>query len=130
MSRSLLIAILSTILFGCQTDIELAELIDKNSPIILTVMPKDSHLNDLRTDTILSKSDKWNKLLQFSKTNSSNWNSTPASYIADFYIRQDNFQLMGWNDGTSVVINYIDSNGQANQLTRTIKPGELNFLTE
>lgn len=121
---------MSITLFGCQTDIELAELIDKNSPIILTVMPKDSQLNALRTDTIFSKSDKWNKLQQFGKTNSSDWTPTPASYIADFYIRQDNFQLMGWNEGTSVVINYIDSNGQANQLTRTIKPGELNFLTE
>jgi hypothetical protein len=130
MRKDLLLATLLITLFSCQTNIELAELIDKNSPIILTVKLKEGQLNDLRTDTIFVNSDKWNKLQQFANTNSSDWSPTPASYITDFYIRQDNFQLMGWKDGASVVINFIDSNGKVNQLTRTIKSGELNFLAE
>ena len=130
MRTQLLIATLLTTLFSCQTDIELAELIDQNTPILLNVMPKNGQLSELRTDTISVNSDKWNRLEQFANDHSSDWKATPASYNSDFYIWQGNFSLMGWNNGTSVVVNFIDTNGQANQLTRSVKPGALDFLTE
>lgn len=93
-------------------------------------MPKNGQPSKLRTDTIYVNSDTWNRLEQFANNHSSDWKATPASYNSDFYIRQGNFSLMGWNNGTSVVVNFTDANGQANQLARSVKPGELDFLTE
>ncbi|MFT7034531.1 MAG: hypothetical protein ACJA2S_003048 [Cyclobacteriaceae bacterium] len=66
--------------------------------------------------------------MQFASKNSTDWNPTSASFNADYYLRQDNFQLMGWKNGKSVVINFIDVNCQANQLAKSIETGELNFL--
>ena len=91
-------------------------------------MPRNSELRDTRTDTIFANTDKWSRLMQFASKNSTDWNPSPASHIADYYLRQDNFQLMGWNNGKSVVINFVDANGQANQLAKSIETGELNFL--
>ncbi|MEQ8477744.1 hypothetical protein [Fulvivirga sp.] len=130
MKIQLLIATLLTTLYGCQTDIELAQLIDQNSPIILTVRSTNGQLSDFRKDTILVNSDKWQKLVQFTNNNTADWKSTPASYISDFYLQRGNFRLLGWKNGTSVVIDFNDSDGQTKQLMRTTKPGELNFLIE
>jgi len=130
MRKIIIISIIAITFIGCQTDLELAKIIDQNSPLIRTIMSESSLMSDIRIDTILVNSDTWNELLNFASENTSDWKSTPASYNSDYFIRQDNFQLMGWNNGTSVVINYMDSNGQSNQLTKIIEAGELNFLME
>jgi len=118
------------VLVSCQTDQKLTELIDQNSPIILFSRPRNIELNKPLIDTISVNSDKWNQFMSFASRNSSGWEPTPASFNPDYLLRQVNFQLMGWEGGKYIVLNYIDSNGQANQLTKTIDPGELNFLFE
>ena len=119
-------------LLSCQRDIELNEVINQNSQFILTqiIQKVESKQSDFKIDTLRINSEKWKGLINFMSNNKNNWKPTPASYISDFYIEQNEFKLVGWKDGKTVVISYKDKSGKIEQLTKEIIEGELNFLTE
>jgi len=116
---------------SCQRNIELNEIFIQNSPFILTqrVQKVESELSEFKIDTLKINSEKWKNFITFMTRNKENWKSTPASYNSDFYISQNEFRLLGWKDGKSVVISYKDKNGKIRQLTKEINNGEIDFLT-
>ncbi len=126
-----LIFIILMPLLSCQRNIELNEIIDQNSPFILTqrFQKVESEQADIKIDTLKINSVKWKEFIDFMTNNKDNWKSTPASYISDFYIEQNEFRLLGWKDGKTVVISYKDKNGKIRQMTKEINYEEINFLT-
>jgi len=131
LSLTTVFIILMTLL-SCQRDIELNEIINRNHPFILTqgIVKVEPEQSDFKIDTLKINSEKWKGFINFMSNNKDNWKSTPASYISDFYIKQNEFRLLGWKDGKAVVISYKDKNGKIEQLTKEINKGELDFLTE
>ncbi len=79
---------------SCGTDIPVNQIIQNESTSIYKIK-KDSDQNYL-IDTIEVDSQKWNKIIQFLKTNRSSWEPTPASFAPDFSISQETFKLLGW----------------------------------
>ena len=117
---------------SCQRNIELNEIIKQDLPFILTqrIQKDESEHSDFKIDTLRIDSKKWKEFISFMTNNKDNWKSTPASYISDFYITQNDFRLIGWKDGKSIVMSFKDKNGKIRQLTKEIKNGEIDFLTK
>jgi len=124
--------IITMTLLSCERNIELDEIINSNSPFIFTQRIKkvNSGQFEFISDTLNINSEKWNELSNFLKKNHDNWKSTPASYIPDFYIEQDEFRLLVWKEGKTVVISFRGENGKSEQLIKGIEKGELDFLNE
>jgi hypothetical protein len=128
-----IVLILLIFLSGCQTEIDINNIIEEGSPLILTLRTSEddtSKISFFQIDTIKTNSEKWNKLEEFASNNISGWKSSPASYNSDFYLTQKEFRLLGWKKGNGVVIGFTDINGKSVQYSREIKPGELDFLIE
>ena len=126
-----IILILFMVFSSCQTEIDIKTIIKENSPLVLTLKTNEvdfvkNMLN--QTDTIKINSEKWNKLEEFASNNMNGWKTSPASYISDFYLSQEEFRLLGWTGGNAVVIGFVDLNGKSLQYSKKIKPGELDFL--
>jgi hypothetical protein len=115
---------------SCQSDIVFDDIIDFDSPFVMIETRKDSisGLSNLKTDTIAVNSEKWLKLIDFTKDNVDGWSSSPASYISDIMITQGEFRLLFWKSKDAVVIGYVDKNGKGQQYRKIIRKGELNFL--
>jgi hypothetical protein len=80
----------------------------------------------IKIDTIYVDSEKWKKLTAFAKNNTHDWKETPASYIGDINIRQENFNLLRIKNG--VVLSYKDKQGKHRQLVKSISGVGLEFL--
>jgi hypothetical protein len=116
---------------ACQKSIELNNLIDDNAPLILkvknqneSVTIEDWYLND----TINPNSQKWESIKDFLSNNKDGWEPSPVSYISDFWVEQNDFRLLGWLNGSNVVIGFKDNEGNSEQYSKKIKMGELDFL--
>ena len=121
------------ILSSCQTEIDIISIIDNNAPIVLITKSSEVNNDSLpfqQKDTIEINSEKWDRLKEFAKNNMRGWRTSPASYISDFYITQDEFRFLGWINGDGIVIGFIDLEGKAVQYSKEIKLGELDFLLE
>jgi len=121
------------ILSSCQTEIDINSIIDNNKPLVLIMKSNEINNDSLlfqQIDTIEINSEKWDRLKEFARNNLSGWRTSPASYISDFYITQNEFRLLGWINGDGIVIGFNDLNGNAVQYSKEIKPGELDFLLE
>ena len=131
LNLSSIIIILMTFL-SCQNKIDMNEVINQDSPFILTqrIQKVESEYSDFKTDTLKIDSEKWKEFINFMTNNKDNWKSTPASYSSDFYITQNEFKLLGWKDGKSVVMSFKDKNGKIRQLTKEINNVEMDFLTK
>jgi len=127
---SSIIIILMTFL-SCQKNIDLNEIINQDLPLILTqrIQKVESEQSDFKIDTLKINSEKWKEFIHFMTNNKDNWKSTPASYISDFNVQQNDFHLLGWENGNGVVISFKDKNGKIRQMTKEIKNGEIDFLT-
>lgn len=125
-----LILIVFISVLSCQNDFKLRQIINQNSPLILTQRDKKAETGLFIIDTLKVDSKKWKEFIHFAMIDNGNWKSTPASYNSDFYIQQDNFRLLGWYNGNFVVISFTDKSGKVQQLTKEINKGELNFLNE
>ncbi len=126
-----IVLILLIFLSSCQTEIDIHNIIEESSPLILTLRTSEddkSKMTLFQTDTIKINSEKWNKLEEFASNNISDWKSSPASYNSDFYLTQKEFRLLGWIKGNRVVIGFTDINGKSIQYSKEIKSGELDFL--
>ena len=124
--------ILSLAMTSCQTDLELNDVIDQNSPFTLTIRTVDPEkgLSLNETEEIKVNSEKWIKLVDFSKNNLDDWQSSPASYIGDIYVSQGDFRLIHTKGSNGVVFAFTDKEGNPKQYTKKIDNGELDFLTE
>ena len=117
--------ILTFAFFGCRQHIDINNYIDKKLPLELKIG------NQLkRPDTIKVNSDKYRKLVDWGKANKDDWQSTPASYIANICVGQGNFRLLYLPDKDGVVIGFTDNQGNPKQYSKRIKKGELDFLKE
>jgi len=63
--------------------------------------------------------------------NSDGWNWDPVSHIpADIIVSQGSFRLLYWVGKDIAVITYTDKNNKSKQYSKSIKKGDLDFLTE
>ena len=117
---------------SCQTDLDLQNVIDENSPFTLSIRTEnlETGLTEHETEKIEVESEKWRKLIDFLYDNSDGWQSSPASYIGDIYVNQDDFRLIRMKGTSGVVIAFTDKEGEPQQYTKKIDKGELDFLTE
>jgi hypothetical protein len=114
---------------SCSTEINIAKYVNLNSTLTLTVNKTNDQtgLTESETRKIESKSEQFKKLIEWGNNNLVNWKSTPASYIAKVALTQKDFRLLYNQD--FVVIGFTDNEGKAQQYSKTIKKGELDFLT-
>jgi len=124
--------VFSLALVSCQTDLDINDSIDQNSSFTLTIrtVDKETILCTNRTEEIEVNSEKWNKLVDFLMNNINDWQSSPASYIGDIYVTQDDFRLIYTKGTTGAVIAFTDKKGEPKQYAKKIENGELDFLTE
>jgi len=129
--KKLIAFFIPLVLVSCTKRIELSDLIDKNASFSYTIDKNDplsSHINmdHFKMDTIRVNSKKWHELMTFLSNNSNGWKSTPASYIGQLHIHQNNFNLLMLNNG--VVLSFKDEDGRLRQYVKPIKQNELNFM--
>ena len=132
MTRLSLIIILALGLGACNSNININDYINKKAPIILQISKEDTITKFTSSEKIEIKvdSDKYKKIIQWSNENTSGWRWTPASYLSDISISQDNLRLLYWKGGVNVVIRFTDKENKPQQYSKTIKKGELDFLIE
>ena len=114
---------------SCSTEISIEKYVDLNSNLTLTVnrTNEKTGLTESETKVIEPKSEKFKKLIDWGNNNLDNWKSTPASYLAKVAVTQMDFRLLYNQD--LVVIGFIDDDGKAQQYSKAVKKGELDFLT-
>jgi hypothetical protein len=127
----------STLLIGlamtsCQSDLDIKDIIDQEANLLLTTSSVDSEtsFSTNETEEIKVNSEKWNKLLSFAESNMDGWRSSPASYLGNIYVLQDDFRLIYTKGSEGVVISFMDKNAEPKQYVKKIDKGELDFLTD
>lgn len=123
------ILILMLILSSCSRDIKLENYVNKTEPFVLIINSKNK-LTESKSVTLEVNSEKWKKIIAWGNKNQEGWISSPASYIGDIYITQNDFKLTHLMDSKGVVISFKDKNGNPKQYTSEIEKGELDFLYE
>jgi hypothetical protein len=115
---------------SCSTEVNIEKYVDLNSALTLTVNKTNDQtgLTESETKKIEPNSEKFKKLIEWGNNNLDNWKSSPASYLTKVAVTQNDFRLLYNQD--FVVIGFIDTDGKAQQYTKTVKKGELDFLTE
>ena len=113
---------------SCSSNIQIVKYIDLNSPLTLTIYTTNDQtgLTQIDKEIIEPKSEKFYKLIDWSKANSDHWRSTFASYIGNVSVIQKDFRLLYLQDG--VVIGFTDDHGKSKQYRRSITKGDLDFL--
>ncbi len=131
MKRTNIILTIITLLTisSCSTEISIEKYIDLNSTLTLTINKTNDQTGLTKSETrkIEPNSEKFKKLIDWANKNLDNWKSTPASYIAKVAVTQNNFRLL-YNQ-TFVVIGFTDNDGKAQQYSKIVEKGELDFLT-
>ena len=133
--RNLFFTIYICVLTGCTSKINFNEYIDKNLPLELKIQK-----NYLSTDSTMperseqfeipANSDKFVKLTQWAENNTTGWETTPASYVAEVFVGQGNFRLLYTTGTEGVVIGLTDRKNIHKQYSKKIKKGELDFLVK
>ena len=109
------------LLTGCTTDVDLINYIDIDAPLTLSRQE-----NKLQTEKLDNHSEKYLQFIEWAKNNTSDWTSTPATYISTTVVSQGDFRLVYNKD--YVVVSFIDKDQKARQLSKAVKLGELDFL--
>ena len=74
--------------------------------------------------------DKFEKLKSWGQVNTKKWKWTPGTFVsADIYVTVDEFHLLYYRAG-SVVVGFKDKEGKYRQLSKQVKPGDLDFLSD
>lgn len=132
MKRTNIIFIILSLLTiaSCSTEVNIEKYVDLNSTLTLTVNKTNDQtgLTESETRKIEPKSEQFKKMIEWGNNNLDNWKSTPASYITKVAVTQKDFRLLYNQD--FVVIGFIDNDGKAQQYSKTVKKGELDFLTD
>lgn len=113
---------------SCTTDVNIEKYVDLNKAFTLTVNKTNDQtgLTESETRKIHPKSEQIKKLIDWGNKNISNWKNTPASYIAKVALTQSDFRLLYYHD--HVVVGFVDKDGKAQQYSKKIKNGDLDFL--
>ena len=129
-TKYLIFILVSFILIGCSTDIELKKYIDKSAPFQLNIYQTNLETGQttMKTIELSVNSEKWKRLIEWTESNKEGWKTTPASYIADISIIQDDFRLLYWKGLNGVIIGFTNEKGKGEQYRKEIKKGELDFL--
>ncbi len=106
---------------GCAATLNITGYFDTTEPLIFT----DS---TYKKEMIPVQSEKYMKLMQWADKNTTDWQSSIASYQSKFSVTQEKtgFKLLVLQNG--VVIGFTDSKNQPRQYAKNIKIGELDFL--
>jgi len=132
MKRTNIILIIISLLTitGCSTEINIEKYVDLDSNLTLTINKTNDQtgLTESETRKIEPKSEQFKKIIDWGNNNLDNWKSTPASYISKVAVTQKDFRLLYNQD--FVVIGFVDNDGEAQQYSKTVKKGELDFLTD
>ncbi len=130
--RNLFFYISFCTLTSCNTNINFNEYIDKNLPLELRIQKNYLSADSTKTERleIPSNSDKFIKLTQWAENNTTGWETTPASYVAEVFVGQGNFRLLYTTGTDGVVIGFTDRENNPKQYSKKIKKGELDFLAE
>ena len=115
------------ILTSCSSQININEYIDKNAPLKLKFDKIDSSTEQLE---IPVNSDKFIQLAQWADNNTTGWRSTPASYLLEVAVYQENFRLLFTTGKAGVVISFMDKENKPRQYSKKTKIGELDFLVK
>jgi hypothetical protein len=126
--RVIFILITLATMISCSTEIEIEKHINLNSPMTLSINKTNGRtgLTETETKFIQPKSESFNKLIDWAKTNKKNWRPDISSWATATCLTQGNFRLV--YDGTWVGIGFTDNNGKPKQYVSTIKNGDLDFL--
>jgi hypothetical protein len=122
--------ILTSIFSGCGTDFNIAEYINKNVPLKLTINKMDTSTGLTTSDhfELPINSEKYKKIIEWGNKNTDGWHSTPASYIADIYVGQGDFRMLYTLGSNGVIIGCTDKEGKPKQYSKIIEKGSLDFL--
>ena len=114
---------------SCKTDINVFDYFDKTAPF--NFHKKDSVLNitDLSGREISPGNAIYLDFVKWLENNKSGWQSTPASFVSEAFIDQNNFRFLYLKDGSGVII-FIDKENKVRQYSKLIKKGDLIFLTK
>jgi len=127
----LLYFLIFLVILSCSTNIDFNRIIDNSKPFEIEkkILNSSNYLGYKRI--INSQSKKWIDFDDWLKNNQNDWYKTPASYITEITIKQNDFNLLFFSndEGETVVINYIDDKGNGKQYRKKIKKGELDFVT-
>jgi hypothetical protein len=129
LTNNIKLAALATtfMLVSCSSSINIKDYVEKNSAFSLTINSKDTATGFTKSSQtkIIVGSDKYLKLISWLDKNENGWHTTPASYISTILVTQQNsFRLLYKKGDNGVVIGLKDK-----QYSKTIKKGELDFLT-
>ena len=123
------LTILITILMvSCTKEVEILNYFDQAKPFYLLTRTETGAFSSYEKEEILLNTEKHQLLLTWLSENNQDWKSTPASYNCILSINQKDFRLLIVDDLKTVVIGFLDENGEAKQYLKSIKEGELNFL--
>ncbi len=120
------------ILTSCSSPININNYVDKTSPFNLTINNTDSAtgLTKSTQAKIAVTSDKYLKLINWFDKNENGWQTTPpASYVTNISVTQGSFRLLYNKDADDVIVGFTDKNNNPRQYSKTIKKGELGFLS-
>ena len=125
-----LLASISFMIASCSSKIEFNDYIDKNKPFSLNIGSSDSiqGLDDIKRIEIAVDSEKHREFLKWTARNSEGWTSSLLTYLPTILLTQNNFQLIYDPTNGLVVINFTDKQNQPREYTKTVQPGELNFI--
>jgi L-rhamnose isomerase len=101
---------------------------DTEKSFLLTVytLDKSTGLTTTEQSEIRPTTEKFNEFVKWCKANDGDWESSPASFVGQFTMTQDDFGLLYINNG--VVIHFLDKGGKPRQYTKTVKAGDFEFL--
>jgi hypothetical protein len=131
MIRILIVTIVTIVtLTGCSKDVDIADHIDLSKPIELYIRDKadtNSFLNP-KIYMLTPQDPRFEQFINWVTENSTDWESTPASYVMqDAIISQGDFHLGYYKNG-GIVINYKDKQGKVNQIMKKVNPDDFQFL--
>ncbi len=114
---------------GCTSEVNINDHIDSNSSLILKINKTNLGVGQTSFEKreIKSNSEKFKRFIEWGIENQDNWTSTPASYCSNVVILQNDFRLLYNND--FVVIEFTVKNGKVKQYSKSVKNGDLDFLT-
>jgi len=120
--------ILVLLIVSCSKEIDIVNYVDSSKPFRIVQLNESFEFG--KTNEIQVSERKHKRILEWLEINNQNWEFTPASYIGELVINQEDFQLLFLKEMKSVVLSFIDEKGKSHQYTKSVNPEELKFLIE
>jgi len=129
--RNLTIVLLITcFLSSCSRQINICDYIDNAKPLEMTIIKADklAQFDTIKKIMIPSNSDKYLRLIQWAECNKTGWQITPASFVSEICITQDDFRLLYTSGSSGVVIGFTGTDKKPVQYSKSILSSDLDFL--